>query len=57
MKTLQVRKLLFNQSKFITIEHHRQISSINPIITETNKYRDEYDLSQEEFIENFITWK
>lgn len=40
-----------------TKKHHRQISSINPIITEINKYRDEYDLSQEELVENFISWK
>jgi hypothetical protein len=38
-------------------KHHRQISSIIPIITETSKYRDEYDLSQEDLVENFISWK
>lgn len=40
-----------------TKKHHRKISSIAPLITETSKYRDEYDLSQEELIQNFISWK
>ena len=38
-------------------KHHRKISSIAPVITQTSKYKDEYDLSQEEMIENFISWK
>lgn len=43
--------------KFMFGGHHRKISSIAPIITQTDKYKDEYDLSQEEMIENFISWK
>jgi len=38
-------------------KHHRKISSINPVITEATKYRDEYDLSQEDLIENYVFWK
>lgn len=51
-------KALFSANRQTTAKkHHRQISSIIPIITETSKYRDEYDLSQEELVENFISWK
>ncbi|CAI2381483.1 unnamed protein product [Moneuplotes crassus] len=49
---------LFSAKKQTTAKkHHRHISSISPLITETSKYRDEYDLSQEELIQNFISWK
>jgi len=50
--------MLFSARRQTTAKkHHRHISSIIPIITETSKYRDEYDLSQEELVENFISWK
>ena len=37
--------------------HHRKISSIAPLITQTDKYKDEYDMSQEDMIKNYISWK